>query len=86
MSAGRLVQTCGKCHPNANANFVKYDPHANKHDRARNPALFYTSKFMSALLFGVFGIFGVHTSLWFTREVKERRTRRRNGSHEGGAR
>ena len=86
VSPARLVQTCGKCHPNATANFVKYDPHANKHDRHRNPALFYTSKFMSALLFGVFGIFGVHTSLWFTKEVRDRRARRRNGNHEGGAR
>jgi hypothetical protein len=84
VSPGRLVQTCGKCHANANANFVKYDPHANKHDRHRNPALYYTSKFMSALLFGVFGIFGVHTSLWFTREVRNRRARRLNGSRDGG--
>lgn len=85
VSPGRLVQTCGKCHANANANFVQYDPHANKHDRKRNPALFYTAKFMSALLFAVFGIFGVHTSLWFTKEVRDKRARRRNGRHEGGA-
>ena len=84
VSPGRLVQTCGKCHANANANFVKYDPHANKHDPTRNPLLFYTSRFMSVLLFGVFGVFGVHTSLWFTKEVRERRARR-NGHREGGA-
>ena len=63
---------------------MKYDPHADKHDRHRNPALFYASKFMSALLFGVFGIFGLHTSLWFTKEVREKRARRRNGNDEGG--
>jgi hypothetical protein len=85
VSPARLVQTCGKCHANASANFVKYDPHANKHDRQRNPALYYTSKFMSALLFGVFGIFGVHTSLWFTREVRLKRARRLHGDDEGGA-
>ena len=62
---------------------MKYDPHANKHDRARNPALFYTSKFMSALLFGVFG---VHTSMWFTKEVRDKRARRRNANNRGGAR
>lgn len=71
-----LVKTCGKCHPNANANFVKYDPHADKHNRARSPMLYYTAQFMSLLLVGVFSFFGIHTTLWFTREVRLRRERR----------
>lgn len=75
ISPGRLVQTCGKCHEDANANFVKYDPHANKHDRARNPALYYASRAMTVLLAGVFGFFGLHSSLWFAREWRLRRNR-----------
>jgi nitrate/TMAO reductase-like tetraheme cytochrome c subunit len=67
------VKTCGKCHEGANENFVKYDPHANKHDRQRSPALFYVSKFMTVLLVGVFSFFGIHTTMWFAREIREGR-------------
>lgn len=71
-----LVATCGKCHANATESFVKYDPHADKHDRARNPMLYYTAQFMTLLLAGVFSFFGIHTTLWFTREMRLRRERR----------
>jgi hypothetical protein len=77
IAPANLVKTCSQCHENANENFVKYDPHANKHDRARSPALFYTSKFMTVLLLGVFGTFGLHTALWFTKEARIRRARAR---------
>lgn len=76
IAPANLVQTCGRCHENANANFVKFDPHADKHDRARNPALYYTSKFMIMLLSGVFGAFGLHTMLWLGKEVRLKRGRR----------
>jgi hypothetical protein len=76
VSAGRLVQTCQKCHPRANANFVKFDPHADPHNRERNPLLYYTARFMRLLLTGVFGFFGIHTSLWFVRSWHEARRRR----------
>ncbi|HVL66954.1 MAG TPA: hypothetical protein VM364_06795, partial [Vicinamibacterales bacterium] len=79
IAPANLVTTCGQCHPNATANFVKFDPHADKHDRARNPALYYTAKFMTMLLFGVFGFFGLHTALWFGREIRSRRERARAG-------
>jgi nitrate/TMAO reductase-like tetraheme cytochrome c subunit len=77
ISPGRLVQTCGTCHEGANANFVKYDPHADKHSRARSPVLFYVTRFMTVLLAGVFGFFGLHTTMWFTKEVRVRRDRRK---------
>jgi hypothetical protein len=74
VSAARKVETCGRCHEGANANFVKYDPHADKHDRARSPALFFASKFMTVLLGAVFVFFGIHTALWFSRGVWLRRS------------
>jgi nitrate/TMAO reductase-like tetraheme cytochrome c subunit len=80
IAPGNLVATCGKCHENATENFVKYDPHANKHDRTRSPVLYYTSKFMTVLLLGVFGTFGLHTTLWFAKELRVRRERRRGGT------
>ena len=72
-----LVKTCGKCHADANANFVRYDPHADKHNFERNAGLFYASKGMQALLFTTFGFFGVHTGLWLVRGVRDRRGRAR---------
>ena len=77
ISKARLVATCGKCHPNASENFVKYDPHADKHRRAGNPVLYFTARFMTILLAGVFGFFGLHTTMWFMKELHVRRARRR---------
>jgi hypothetical protein len=81
ISAARVVSTCKKCHPGATASFAQYDPHADRHNHARNPLLFYTTKFMEALLIGVFGFFGIHTALWASRAVKpgEARSSRRGG-------
>jgi nitrate/TMAO reductase-like tetraheme cytochrome c subunit len=70
VSAARVVATCRKCHPGASESFAKYDPHADRHNHARNPVLFYASKFMEALLIGVFAFFGIHTALWASRAVK----------------
>jgi len=67
------VKTCGKCHENANANFVRYDPHADKHSRGRNAGLYYASKFMQTLLWFTFAFFGIHSVLWFGRGLRERR-------------
>jgi hypothetical protein len=62
-----LVKTCGQCHEGANENFVQYNPHANKHDRDRSPLLYWSARFMEALLLFVFAFFGVHTAMWFSR-------------------
>ena len=81
-----LVPTCGKCHADASANFVKYDPHADKHDRARNPALYYAAKFMQALLFGVFGFFGLaHAALACGSGPRDRTAERSAADHGLGA-
>ena len=64
------LATCQACHPKANANFVKFEPHANKHSLASGPALYYTTKFMQLLLIGVFSFFGLHTVLWLYRSIK----------------
>ncbi|MBE3097167.1 MAG: cytochrome c3 family protein [Planctomycetes bacterium] len=69
ISSARLVTTCQKCHPAANAGFAKYDPHADRENRHRNPLLFYAAKFMDALLIGVFAFFSIHTALWVSRSA-----------------
>jgi nitrate/TMAO reductase-like tetraheme cytochrome c subunit len=75
IAPANLVQTCGRCHTGVGANFVKYDPHADKHDRERNTSLYYASKMMQGLLFGTFGFFGLHTFLWLLHGVREQRRR-----------
>jgi nitrate/TMAO reductase-like tetraheme cytochrome c subunit len=73
IAPANLQKTCGKCHARVTASFVKYDPHADKHNRERNSVLFYAAKGMQALLFGTFGFFGLHTMLWLGRGLRERR-------------
>ena len=59
----RLVETCGKCHPSANANFVQFITHATHTDPEREPVLYWTFVLMTALLVSVFGVFWIHTFL-----------------------
>ncbi len=76
VAPGNIVATCQKCHPRANENFAKYDPHADPRT-ARNPVLRYSYKFMHTLLIAVFIFFVPHTLLWFSRALPERLRRRR---------
>lgn len=62
-----LVSTCARCHPGANQNFVQYYSHGDHRDRERYPKLFWPWVLMTALLASVFGFFGFHTLLWFSR-------------------
>jgi hypothetical protein len=75
VSKQNRVKTCQACHPAASANFASFDPHANKHDRARDPIYYFAAKFMELLLLGVFAFFGVHTVLWFFREAIDKASR-----------
>jgi nitrate/TMAO reductase-like tetraheme cytochrome c subunit len=86
IAPGNRVATCQKCHAGANANFAAFDPHANRHDRERNPYLYYAGLFMDLLLLGVFVFFGIHTVFWFVRSLRVVRERRRNRGAGGGDR
>ena len=68
VSPANRLATCQTCHASANLSFISYQPHANRDDRGRLPALYYAGRFMDALLYGVFAFFGVHTLLWLVRE------------------
>ncbi|MEA3332682.1 MAG: cytochrome c3 family protein [Pseudomonadota bacterium] len=86
LSAENLVTTCGKCHTKANANFIKYEPHATHHDRENFPLLYWTFITMTSLLCGVFAIFWLHTILWLIRSYIEKNKLRRQGIfHESHA-
>jgi cytochrome b subunit of formate dehydrogenase len=68
--ANRL-QTCQKCHVDATAGFLSFEPHANDHDFARYPYTWVASKFMLLLLAGVFTFFWSHSALWYYRELRD---------------
>jgi len=70
VSKQNRLATCQKCHVNASANFASFDPHANRHDKARDPLYFYAAKFMEYLLIGVFAFFGIHTVFWLYRSLR----------------
>jgi hypothetical protein len=83
VSKENRLKTCQTCHANASSNFASFDPHANKHDRARNPLYYFAAKFMEFLLFGVFAFFGVHTVFWLYREVREKLASGRGAAGKG---
>jgi len=51
------LRTCQKCHENATPGFITFHPHGNTHDFDKYPAMWIASKFMIALLAGVFTFF-----------------------------
>ena len=67
--AASLVQTCGRCHTEANAGFITYDPHPDPHDRQRSFLVWGVTSFMEVLFIFVFGFFGLHTLLWLQRSI-----------------
>lgn len=82
VSAQNRLKTCQQCHAGASANFANYDPHANRHDRARNPFYYFAGLFMDWLLIGVFAFFGIHTLFWLARSLRARFS---HGTHDGDA-
>jgi hypothetical protein len=79
ISQERLVETCRKCHPRANVNFVQFITHATHTDPEREPVLYGTFIIMTALLVSVFGVFWFHTFLWWRKDFWEKRELRAKG-------
>ena len=65
-----IVETCKKCHPDANARFTGYLTHATHHNKTKYPVLYYTFWGMTSLLIGVFGFFGIHLLMWLPRSIQ----------------
>jgi cytochrome b subunit of formate dehydrogenase len=73
MHIDNRLETCSNCHPNATQGYVSFEPHGNTHDFERHPEMWIASKFMIALLSGVFLFFWTHAALWFYREWQDRK-------------
>lgn len=72
-----LVNTCGDCHENSSAQFVKFYSHGDMHDRENYPILWWTYVSMTSLLLGTFAVFWVHTLFWLFRGFVENRQKHR---------
>ncbi len=74
------MKTCMKCHNDkkpgmrdATPGFASFGPHANTHNFKKYPEMYIASKFMIALLIGVFAFFWLHSGLWYYREWQDRK-------------
>ncbi len=65
------IHTCGKCHPNAGANFVRFDPHIDASDGKKYPLVHFVYISLLTLLYSTFAFFGIHSLLWFIRGLVE---------------
>ena len=67
LSPANRVKTCGKCHPNAGANFVHFSPHIDPSDGKKNPVVHAVYVALLTLLYSTFAFFGIHSILWLIR-------------------
>lgn len=72
-----LLKTCQKCHsgkkdlPKATEGFLSFSPHGTSNNFALYPEIWLTTKFMIALLIGVFAFFWAHSIMWWYREYMD---------------
>jgi len=68
----RRLETCRRCHEQANEQFAKYHPHGTISDFAKYPGLWLLGKGMGALIVLVLVFLYTHSLLWWWRERRER--------------
>ncbi len=69
INPAHLMATCGQCHDNVSEAFLTFDPHAEPESAEDGGLLHWIWLFMTVLLVGVFGFFGLHTLLWLQRSL-----------------
>ena len=71
LCAENRLETCRQCHSHATANFVNFDPHADYTDGQRSPVLHGVYTVLLTILLSVFGLFGLHSVVWFVRSLAD---------------
>jgi len=69
LSTANRQATCAVCHPDANPNFLEFDPHSDPSSPTRDAALYWLNLGLTGLLLGVFTLFGTHSLLWLLRSL-----------------
>ncbi len=72
ISKEHIIQTCGRCHDDANENFVGMLQHYDPMVKESMPFLTFLHVFMIWLLGGTLSLFGIHTILWLGRAIYNR--------------
>jgi len=72
ISRQHIIETCGRCHEDANENFVGMLQHYDPMTQEENPILSGIHTFMIWLLGITLTIFGTHTILWLLRAIYDR--------------
>jgi predicted CXXCH cytochrome family protein len=72
LARANVVATCGKCHEGSHRRFAGYLTHATHHDRNRYPWLYWSFRFMTALLIGTLAFALLHTGAWLVRLWRSR--------------
>jgi predicted CXXCH cytochrome family protein len=85
ISPNNIVNTCQKCHTDANLKFTGYLSHATHNNKDKFPWLYYTFWAMTGLLISVFLFFGLHTLLWIPRSIAAmRNNKKKKHMHKPG--
>ena len=71
ISERNIAETCGRCHPGANANFAGFQVHANPHDPRSSWSVFVFWLAYVSLITAVFTFAAVHTTLYVYRGIRE---------------
>jgi cytochrome b subunit of formate dehydrogenase len=85
VAAVNRAETCGRCHPGASGNFLNFDPHADHTNPQRSPVLYAVYVVLLSFILGTFGVFGLHSVLWFVRGLVEVKRHGREHSWTPGA-
>ncbi|PLX23873.1 MAG: cytochrome C [Salinivirgaceae bacterium] len=79
INKNNLVNTCMQCHPGSTENFAKFMPHADAHNKSKNPVLYWVTLFMNGLLIVTFLFFLVHSLMWAYRSFAEMKANKVKG-------
>jgi len=72
INQNNIVKTCGKCHPDANANYAKGQIHINPHSSEAG-SIFYISSIFKWLTIITISLLAVHVMLDLFRKFKQRK-------------
>lgn len=77
INSANLANTCGKCHPGADARFASFPVHVTPTPQ-NQPLLFWISQIYAVLIFGIIGIMFIHNVFDFVNKARAKLKRRRN--------
>jgi len=72
INTANIVKTCGKCHPDANLNYVSAKIHLNSHSQEEG-ALYYISLIFKWLTLSTIGLLAIHVMLDLRSRFKHRK-------------